>query len=235
MRRRTGKTLNFPTAYAWGLLIFHQSCLHFTSGTCRLNHFQKIVLDITFFLIPILEDNMLGHLSLLSYPPSHTSTVNGIGLPVERKSNIKIDPPGSWWSSRPPRTMDLHLSSGFPVAMAAMTLVIILGDFSVHTDDLPSTHDLLTQHPWLTQHTWLTLSRWPPDLQRACSTLNLSHSHGQNLPFDFLIYLLFSQLSSWIAELQWFCNIYGIATLLTLLFRLLVWLCHQSLMSSFAS
>lgn len=172
MRRRGGKILNFPTVYARGLLIFHQSCLQFTSGTCRLKHFQKIVLDITFFLIPILEDYILGHLSLLSYPPSHTSTVNGIGLPVERKSNIKIDPPGSWWSSRPLRTMDLHLPSGFQVAMATMTLIIILGDFSVHTDDLPGTHD------WLTQHTWLTLSRWPPGLQRACSALNLSHSHG---------------------------------------------------------
>ena len=57
----------------------------------------------------------------------------------EKESNIKTDPPGCWWNSWPPSTMDLHLSSGFQVAM---TPVIILGDFRVHTDDSPSTHDL---------------------------------------------------------------------------------------------
>ena len=68
-RRRRGKNLNFPTVYAWGLLIFHQSFLHSTSGTCRFKPFQKIVIDITFFLIPRPEDNILDHLSLLSYHP----------------------------------------------------------------------------------------------------------------------------------------------------------------------
>lgn len=41
-----------------------------------------------------------------------------------------------------PESMDLPLSSGFQVAMATMTLVIILGDFSIHIDHLPSADDL---------------------------------------------------------------------------------------------
>ena len=80
---------------------------------------------------------------------------------------------------------------------------------------LPHHHSWWFQHPYwsFAQRRWFTLSLLPPYLQWACCTLNFSHSHGQNLPFDFLIYLLFSQLSSWIAQLQWFCNTLGIFTL----------------------
>ena len=197
-RRRRGKNLNFPTISAQGLLIFHQSFLHSTSGTCRFKHLQKIVIDITFFLIPIPEDNILGHLSLLSYPPSHTSTMNGTGLSVERKSNIKIDPPGSWWSSWPlsPWTCPCLLDSRllWPQWLSSSFLVISASILIIYPAQMI--------YPLL-----------PPYLQWACSTLNFSHSHGQNLPFDFLIYLLFSQLSSWIAQLQWSCNTLGIFTL----------------------
>ena len=81
-RRRRGKNLNFLRVYVQGLLTFHLSFLHFTSGACRFKHFPEIV--ITFFSISIPKDNILDHLSLLSYPPSLKSTVNGVGLSAKR-------------------------------------------------------------------------------------------------------------------------------------------------------
>ena len=150
-----GKNLKFITGYAQGLLIFHQSFLHFTSGTCRFKHFQKRIIDITFFLIPIPEDNILDHPSLLSYPPSHTSTVNGIVLSVGRKRKlyqnrstrmlVKLMAP-EYHGLAPvfwiPGCYDSRHHSRWFQGPYWWFTIIILGDFRVHTGDSPSTHDL---------------------------------------------------------------------------------------------
>lgn len=175
-----GKILNFLTVYAQGLLIFHQSFLHFTSGTCRFKHFQKRIIDVTFFLIPIPEDNILDHLSPLSYPPSHTSTVNGIVLSVERKRKQ--------YQNRSTRMLVKLMAPEYHGPAPVFWIPGCYGrNDSCH-------HSWWVQAPywWFTQHTWFTLSLLPPSLQWACSMLNLSHSRGQNLPFDFLIFISYS-------------------------------------------
>lgn len=136
VRRRRGKNLNLFTVYVQGLLTFHQSFLHFTSGACRFNHFPEIV--ITFLSISIPKDNNLDHLSLLSYPPSLKSTMNGVGLSVKRtrkQYQNRGHPPRILVSLTAPGTADLRVLPFFwtPGCYSHH------GDFSIHTDDSPST------------------------------------------------------------------------------------------------
>lgn len=136
----------------------------FTNRKCRFNPFWKIV--VSFFSILISKDNILDHLALSQiYCIWSWPSVKGKRNQYQNRQPSHQDPcePHGWKLG----TCMPYLSSGTQVAMASMSPVIILCDFSIHIDDSCSAlmclaHDLLLSsylllHPTLVtySHGWL--------------------------------------------------------------------------------